>query len=526
MLRSRTVFNAAKRGLATFAGEPAAAPHPVRNFLVKFAAATSLFYVGGVALSVYNDQFEELFTDNVPLAEPLVDFYQSYRDGTLQTSKISLEELKLKFGELSNKVEQIPNAGATSMLAQTDPAASPKTKAAQVLEDSLVMLRLPQVPPVATLDTASAAAPSAANHLVDSVNEIVASVNAQSLLLPEDSYNAVTLAWGKLTAALQQLTADFDHDVAQQVARRYGEASVELEHAYDARLKAAEVEITQRFLDEFANFKAQLEKHSSEELACALQANEQALLAKQSNEVALLSIKQVEEFNKILSEKLDQERQGRLAKLEELNTSVANLTQVVDKVDVFVKKNEVLTRLTLLTTEIRDRLQSGDLTSVQLDDQLSELKTLSDILPGKPHKCCTKTPHLLDVLVAELDQLAAQQQILSNEQLYNRWSLLQDDLKTASLLPPNSGILGHLSAKFFSLFLFNKSGSSVENDMDSVIARVSENLRLANLENAVEEVVNLKGWPRVLCDEWVHEARKKLEVETLVDALDCEVRTL
>nr|7PUZ_A Chain A, MICOS complex subunit MIC60 [Lachancea thermotolerans CBS 6340] len=177
------------------------------------------------------------------------------------------------------------------------------------------------------------------------------------------------------------MNEDIRTNVAESVAVQYGQASKDLHESFEIRAKSREVELTQQFLNEFNAFKAQLEKHSSEELASALKANEQALLAKQSNEVALLSMKQVEEFTKILSEKLDQERQGRLSKLEALNGSVQELAEAVDQVDTLVMKSEVLSQLSLLTTLLKNKLHAGDESSVKIDSELARLKTLCDILP-------------------------------------------------------------------------------------------------------------------------------------------------
>ncbi|SCU89169.1 LAFA_0E16490g1_1 [Lachancea sp. 'fantastica'] len=508
------------RKMATFQGEPAKKPNWLGRFVVRAGLAVTAFYAGGVALSVSNDQFGELFCDNVPLAEALVEMYESYRDESFQASRMSLDDLKQKFGELGTKTDLIPARGADSTLTTDTVAALPASAEVKIEDQSLMKLRLP------LLSSNNASNPKF-EELTSAVNAQINSINEQSLILPEATYNAVADAYSKLNNALQDLERDFQTDLSEGLAKHYGEASEQLNHQFELRLKTREVEITQQFLNEFNAFKAQLEMRSSEELSTALQANEQALLAKQANEVALLSIKQVEEFNKILSEKLDKERQGRLAKLEQLNTSVGGLTDAIDQVDTLVMRSEAVSQLTLLITLVKEKLQSGSEQSLKLDSELQRLKTLWDVLPGKPSKCCkTAGPQLLDVVIPQLEALASKQQILSNEQLVNRWNLLQKDLETASLLPPNAGILGHTAAKFFSFFLFQKRGVSSEHDMDSILARVSSNLTLSKLDEAVEDVVALKGWPRVLCDEWIQDARRKLEIETLVDVLDCEVRSL
>jgi len=117
--------------------------------------------------------------------------------------------------------------------------------------------------------------------------------------------------------------------------------------------------------------------------------------------------------------------------------------------------------------------------------------------------------------------------ILSNEQLLTRWELLVPELRSASLLPPNAGLLGHLSSTIFSKLLLPVKGVKPDGkDIESVIGRVEASLIKGQLDDAVEEVSNLKGWPRKLADDWVKEGRKKLEIEFLVNLIDAESKTL
>ena len=52
--------------MATFEGQPAARPNRLGKAIVRMGLVTVGFYIGGVALSLNNDQFGELFCDNVP----------------------------------------------------------------------------------------------------------------------------------------------------------------------------------------------------------------------------------------------------------------------------------------------------------------------------------------------------------------------------------------------------------------------------------------------------------------------------
>lgn len=49
---------------------------------------------------------------------------------------------------------------------------------------------------------------------------------------------------------------------------------------------------------------------------------------------------------------------------------------------------------------------------------------------------------------------------------------------------------------------------------------------LGTIDIAVEEATNLKGWSRKLANDWVLQARKRLEVEFLLNLIETESRLL
>lgn len=509
--------------------------HPLRRFIVRTTLAISLFYAGGLALAEYNDSFNDIFVENIPFAETLVDSFESYRDATMLSSPLTLEELRAKFGGmLGGKVTSIPNQGVNAQDANKEDlkasiptkidARSPLTSTSTARNDA-ALVNLSPINVVTGSHT-----PTKFAELVKGINDAIRAINEQKIEVAEEQLSVIIEAHQALTTSVVNFNKDIESVVEQGISERTAQLVSDLTNKYETRLKEDEANLTSKFTEELQDYRKGLEERSAKQLAEDLKANEQTLLAKHANEVALLSITQVEEFNKILKEKLDTERDGRLAHLKDLDSGVGRLLESVDNLNHILMKKEAVTQLTLTIEELKTKLQSSNSHALNIESQLKKLKSLSDILPGKPKPCCkskNKSPALIDVAISELDNLTSKQEILTNEQLYNRWNLLGDDFKTASLLPPNAGILGHTFAKMFSFLLFTKEGSSPKNqDLDSVFARVNENLRLSKLDKAVEEVVALQGWPYVLCQEWINDARRKLEVESLVDVLDCELRTL
>lgn len=507
--------------------------HPLRRFLVRSSIAVSLFYAGGVALSQYNDDFGDLFVENVPFAETLVDSFESYRDATMSFHPLTLDELRNKFGGmLGGRVSSVPNEGVKAKNADESGLkaivpASIENKdvgnATSTTKNDSVLVYLNPISVDSEVEPKF-------GDLIKGLNDTIKAINDQKLAVTKEQLGDITEAHQKLTDSVVEFNKDFEAAVREGVSAKTADALNEMTAKYEQKLRDDETELISKFRREFNNYKVELEERSAKQLAEDLKTNEQTLLAKHANEVALLSITQVEEFNKILKEKLDEERNGRLSHLKDLDTGVGKLLESVEKMNRILIKKEAVTQLTLTLEELRGKLQSSEPHPLNIEPQLKQLKSLSDILPGKPKPCCKSkdsAPPLIDVAIAELDNLTAGTEILTNEQLYNRWNLLAADFKTASLLPPNAGILGHTFAKLCSYFLFTKEGSSPTNqDLDSVFSRVNENLRLSKLDKAVEEAVALQGWPHVLCQDWIKDARRKLEVEALVDVLDCELRTL
>lgn len=503
--------------------------HPIRSFVVKLSLAVTLFYAGGVALSEVNEGFGDIFTEQIPYGEELVDLFESTRYSTL-SSPLTLEELKSKFGGImASRTATVPYEGAKPQIVDPNEIRMEIPGQVEAIDSKKKIEQLK----LQTLTVESASTTPEAERfkdIVQQLNNTIESINRQNIVLTEPQAFAIQEAYESLSKKIIDFEHVYQSAVADNVNAQTAFALRGASSEYEKELKEKEAVMTEKFMQEFDRFRAELEQRTSKQLAEDLKANEQTLLAKHANEVALLSITQVKEFNKIIKEKLDDERNGRLAHLEELDKAVNNLNDSVDRVNKFLMKNEALTQLTLTLDELKSKLSSPEAASIKIDPELQKLKSLADLVPGLPKPCCHSKdvqPALLTVALKELNNVASDTEILSNEQLYNRWSMLASDFKTASLLPPNAGILGHTFAKFFSLFLFTKQGTSPTNeDLDNVYAKVTENLRLSKLDEAVEQVVELKGWPHVLCKDWLAQARRRLEVESLISVLDNEVRTL
>ncbi|KAH7586998.1 Mitochondrial inner membrane protein [Nakaseomyces glabratus] len=478
--------------------------------LFRLGLAVTAFYAGGVAVSQYDDDLGTLFTEKVPGAEKLVDSYVTYRYDPTISKMLSTEYLLNLFKGENTEVK-------------------PSTSSRLVpIHDAIKELHLELL----ELDSENNSEPEM-QKIINSLNSTINMINEQKLRIGGKKSRSIEENYKQLIEDILHLDKNLKETVSKSINEKTEEVVKKVREQYKRKLAVSEVELQDRYKNEFIHLKEEMEKHYQDILNQKLEANKQHLEAKHANEIALLSITQVSEFNKIIKEKVDSERNGRLAKIEDLDKKAENLTEALKHVNKVVTRNEAVKQIAQQIEIIRSKLNSHDLNSISLHDDLTRLRTLTDIAVPGPKPCCKHkdlTPSLFRVALDELESVAgsSESKILSEEQIYNRWNLLESDFKTASLLPPNAGMLGHFTAKLFSLFLFTKRGSALPDatDLDSVFARINENLRHSKLDKAVADVVTLKGWTHVLCDDWLKNARRKLEVEKLVDVLDSELKSL
>ncbi|QHS74607.1 Mic60p [Saccharomyces paradoxus] len=527
-----------RRGLASInTGTTVASNKASRKFRNTFwtiALSATAFYAGGIIYSQKNDKFGDFFSNNIPFAEDLLETYEHYHDRPTLFLEDSWDNLKAKSSNLASGL-----AGS-----------SPTRKSNR---ENIEVKKILSLDP---LDIETENSDPQLKEIIGSLNDLINSLNDSNLSIPETKFNSMKKSSQNVLTNISQLNETLKEALSKYMIQRTSEVITELNTQYENSKREFEENLQKNLLQEVDEFKENLTKQKDKELEEKLKANEELLQAKHANEVGLLSITQVKEFNKIIKDKIEKERNGRLAHLEEINSEVNDLSKSIDRSSKILSKNEALVQLTFQVDEIKSRINNNILPDVNIDKELSRLKLLSGLLSTFNKKSCCgdgkscsckkgnkseskdgkvsckcepkkNTPSLLSVALNELEFTCSGKKILSNEQIYNRWNLLADDFKTASLLPPNSGILGQLTAKFFSLFLFTKTGNpSDATDFDSVYARVGDNLRVSNLNDAVEEVVSLKGWPHKVCESWIEDARRKLEVQRLVEVLDCEIRTL
>ena len=202
--------------------------------------------------------------------------------------------------------------------------------------------------------------------------------------------------------------------------------------------------------------------------------------------------------------RVEQERGGRLAKLDELATNLKRLERIAVDNSHYLDEN---LRIHALWSALRA------VTHTAVDSQVrkpfrEELRVLRHIAAARDDPVAAaaldtlEASNVPDVGIEPFADLAS-------------WFTTSVAPKVASvaLVPDqNAGLLSHLASHFVTSFTFRKSGLVEGDDVLSVLARAEYYLNEKNLDSATRELNQLRGTARVLLADWLDAARKRLEV--------------
>lgn len=473
---------------------------------------------GGIWYSMENDHFHDIFVDYVPGASAIINYVEEQRYRNKASKEVTLPE------EPSVKV-RIPKAGvearAISALDNASPVTSAKkesTPAAPVKESKKETQK--------TVSTSSAKkeenAPKSNSGLplirvasdvspevkksVESLNQLIVAFNqskASDALVAKvskdisDLGNSISAAKGKfkkdLEAALEKQAAEF--------------ASLTEKRTKD--LRGAVEEQEKKWSEEFQKEQQRIVDLYNSRLNTEVEATKKSVIALANNRILSVVAEQEKELAKQISEKVENEQNGRLSKLKELESEVEEISKLILGSDEIISKGDNYVKYQLAVGELISSLISS-----------SEPAPLAPVLE-KLQKSFPED-ELISKVVKAIPEQAAKYGVLSPAQLAARFKLLEPEIRKASLLPPDSGIAGHVGSWIFSTLLWKKEGNPIGDDVESIIARAETALSEGRVADAVIEVNQLKGWPKLLAQDWLSEGRQRSEVEFLVDILATE----
>ncbi|SCZ94051.1 BZ3500_MvSof-1268-A1-R1_Chr6-1g08388 [Microbotryum saponariae] len=209
--------------------------------------------------------------------------------------------------------------------------------------------------------------------------------------------------------------------------------------------------------------------------------------------------------------KVEEERGGRLAKLDQLEGGIRKLEKVTQGNVESMTMAQKARKLQTAVKAVEHAIESGR----PFVNELNALEKLAK-------ESADQAP-ILDVALSTIDESIAFSGVASFPCLASRFTnSVAPQLKKVSLLPEHAGVLSYVQSYLLSYLLFEKQGWAEGSDVVSVIARAKFHLLNKDLDQATREVNSLQGWPKALARDWLKAARGHLEVQQALSVVEAE----
>ncbi|KAG0312478.1 Formation of crista junctions protein 1 [Dissophora globulifera] len=207
--------------------------------------------------------------------------------------------------------------------------------------------------------------------------------------------------------------------------------------------------------------------------------------------------------------RVENERGGRLARLDQINLRLRTLErQSIDNA-AFLEQSARTHQLWCGVMALEKAYEAGE--RRPFDRELARLKRLAQ---------SEKDAELLKAVLAAVPESVAHQGVDSVSELMERFEYVADRVREASLVPENGGVLAHGMSVVLSKLMFKKHGLVPGNDVEAILSRTEYYLVENDLEQAVRELNQLKGWSKRLAKDWIAAARRRVEVRQAIDVIN------
>ncbi|KAK1996687.1 mitofilin [Colletotrichum falcatum] len=527
----------------------------LRNLVFTLALLGALGFGGGVWYSRINDTFHDYFIEYVPFAEQAVLYFEeadfrkrfphisdklkgrdtgsqvkipaqsgaSWRvadngePAGRQSSAVDKAAAKVvAVKEDQNKPVKKPKATrkpAPAPVEETKPvAAAPKEqdttgfKAPEVNEPS----RFPPIAPIDPLKIEDATEP-VVQDLVHMLNDIITVINADKA---HGRYSpTIDKAKGELSkvgSKIKAIKSSVEQDAAAEVHSKvadFDKAANDLIARIESAMIAQEAQWRNEFEDEMKRVKASYDERVKLVLEREKQLNEERL----NNQLLEQALALKKEFVSDVQKHVESEREGRLGKLDELSAAVADLERLTTGWNEVVDANVRTQQLHVAVDAVRASLENA----AHPRPFTRELVALKEIAGEDP---------VVNAAIASINPAAYQRGLSNAAQLIDRFRIVANEVRKASLLPEDAGVASHASSYLLSKVMFKKQGLADGDDVESILTRTQTLLEEGNLDAAAREMNGLQGWAKTLSRDWLGEVRKVLEVQQALDVIATEAR--
>ena len=523
----------------------------LRRFVFTLVVLGAVGFAGGVWYSRFNDNFHDFFTEYVPFGEQAVlyleerEFKKRFPNATAAKSqthdsgkqvtipaqsgaswrvaessgsssrqssaspssarKPSEKEGAKKASAESEKPGSRAAEKAAPAVADDKPAkSSPKTtskevKGPEVNEPS----RFPPLEPIDLMKLPDAKDPIV-RDLVRMLNDLILVVNADGAHgRYSTSINKAKNEILRVGGRLQNVKDAVEKKAAGQIKSSINEfdsAASELIKRVENTMLAQEVEWRREFEEEMKSVRDSYDERVKLLTEREQKLNEEKLQSKLLEQALAMK----KEFVQQVKDRVEEEREGRLSKLQDLTSAVSDLEKLAVGWNGVVDTNLKTQQLHVAVEAVRASLED----SQHPKPFIRELVALKEI---------ASDDEVVDAAIASVNPAAYQRGLSAPSQLIDRFRRVAGEVRKASLLPDDAGVASHASSWALSHLMFKKEGLADGDDVESILTRTQTYLEEGDLDLAAREMNGLQGWAKTLSKDWLGEVRKVLEVQQALD---------
>ncbi|WFD45192.1 MICOS complex subunit mic60 [Malassezia psittaci] len=311
----------------------------------------------------------------------------------------------------------------------------------------------------------------------------------------------------KLDEQLAKQAKQFEKEIAQK-AEQASSALDKRDKDWTKKLEAIQNEQT-------AQFKGRLAKE--------LETQSAIINERLREEVLAQGIELQRKWSKEIKAKVEQERAGRLARLDELASELHRLESVSIENAKTLDDNVDLHALSAALRQVRQAINGSALAGEEANAYVR--RTFSKEFDMLRNTSKAKDNDLIGSALMAIELTGTPREGVESEPTLTEWfsHRLAPRLRSVALLPEQgAGVLSYLTSMMLSPVLFSRRGLVPGKDVASTVARAEWFLDHQDLDSAARELNQLTGWAKILATDWLEEARKRLEVDQALDLIEKE----
>ncbi|KAJ7592885.1 mitochondrial inner membrane protein Mitofilin [Mycena floridula] len=212
--------------------------------------------------------------------------------------------------------------------------------------------------------------------------------------------------------------------------------------------------------------------------------------------------------------RVEQERGGRLAKLDELSAHLKRVERIALDNSAYLDDN---IRIHALWSAIRT-VSSSALSSPVRQPFREELRVLRHIATAREDPVVSAALESLEA--SEMPDIGVEP--FADLASWFVTSVAPKVSRVALVPDTNAGVLSHFASYVLSSFQFKRQGLVPGDDVLSVVARAEYYLNEKDLDSAARELNQLKGTAKILLQDWLEAARRRLEVQQALEVVQTQ----